>query len=122
MDFKQELLNNTLCIISLMQWNNLVERAEKYLESKRFKLRKCEKMDSDKYYNIAKDTLMGKQHLIAVLIRCNDDILQRKFAETYRKLSKDELVSSVIKRHSNFANLGRYLRECIELFGCENGE
>ena len=47
--------------------------------------------------------------------------LQKKFSETYRKISKDETDDELKNRHRQFYHLGKYLRECVECFGMEWG-
>ena len=56
-------------------------------------------------------------HLCAILLFCNFQHLRISFAATYRVSSMDETDQSVISRHSNFANLGKYVFEIVHLFG-----
>ena len=42
---------------------------------------------------------------------------REKFTATYQKVSDKETNQEFVKRHSNYYWLGRYLRECVEIFG-----
>eukprot|EP01084_Bolivina_argentea_P174500 302282_1 len=75
------------------------------------------------------DRSIGVEHIISVMIYCNFDNLSNKFSSTYRHLPEDdpddmknEQINinvqrdmSMKKRHCSFANLGKRLKESVEL-------
>eukprot|EP01084_Bolivina_argentea_P193340 331710_1 len=111
---KDELLKNIIYVISLTQWNMLVYKAKIHLDTTYCKEKMC--IQAEKVYGIKQGTQITYSHLIAIMVYCNFDKLQNKFSMTYRRISKNESHLSMIKRHSNFAHLGRLLRECVECY------
>eukprot|EP01084_Bolivina_argentea_P264145 447336_1 len=131
--FKTEMLNNDICSLNIVQWNNYVHKANQYLNCHSIKMKRCKEKDTrdakyadhyywntDKYYGMKAGCCMSVEHAVAIMIRCNDDVIQMKLAETYRRNLKHETAESVIKRHSNYANFGRLLRELVSCFGEDN--
>eukprot|EP01084_Bolivina_argentea_P012959 24289_1 len=110
--FKEELLQNEICIISEQQWNMFVEKAKIHSET----LKAMDFICGDYLYGIKKGDRIQKEHLMAIMIYCNNDVLSSKFSETYRKLSEKETDEELKKRHSNYYWLGRLLRECVACF------
>eukprot|EP01084_Bolivina_argentea_P160094 278808_1 len=64
---------------------------------------------------------LSMQHIMAVMIYCNYTALQYEFTKTFRKIYKNEADESLIKRHSNFYYLGKYLKESVATSGCKCG-
>eukprot|EP01084_Bolivina_argentea_P255423 429594_1 len=62
---------------------------------------------------------MTEKHLIAMMLYCNYDKMQRKLSETYTKSDEKESDTSLKERHSNYYFWGRSLRECVECFGTD---
>eukprot|EP01084_Bolivina_argentea_P194383 333512_1 len=112
-NIKQELLTNPICIINQSQWAILVHKAIAHADTDHFRSLKCL---AKNVYGIKIGLTISNTHLLAMMVYCNQDELQRKFSETFRKISADETIDSLIKRHSNYAHLGRLLRECVECF------
>ena len=125
-DFKKELLSNDLYTLSLKQWEYLYEKA-----SDHFGMKRSKKIRPHKYwaelYELPRESAhsfsITKSHLIAILLYCNYDILQREFAKTHYKqivdneTNENETNEELKLRHSNFYHFGRLLRELIECFG-----
>eukprot|EP01084_Bolivina_argentea_P206686 352804_1 len=116
-DLKDEMLNNKICTISNFQWNLLLEKAVIHLGTEYAKRIVCRHMFSKKYYGIAKETPISTANFIAMMTYCNQDTLQAKFSETYRRIPNTESDKSLIERHRNFAHFGKLLRENVECFG-----
>eukprot|EP01083_Nonionella_stella_P006784 19642_1 len=57
------------------------------------------------------------QLLLSLLAYCNFDSLQNEFSKTYRKLSDDESDDDLVKRHSEFYFMGKYMVEAVHYFG-----
>eukprot|EP01084_Bolivina_argentea_P092294 166067_1 len=116
--FKDELLNNDIVQINVKQFINEINKASLHVNS-----RHCKNMEPDYprfhdlTYGYIVDIPIQTEHLLAVMVYCNYDTLQRKFCETMRRTHFNEAVQSVIDRHKHFHNLGRLLREAIELHG-----
>eukprot|EP01084_Bolivina_argentea_P118362 210024_1 len=115
-NLKHELSNNSICCISLLQWDNVLEKARQHITTSLYKAAICKIPEPEIYYQIAYESCMTISHIVAVMVYCNQDVLQRKFSATYRRMSA-ESVHKMIDRHRNFAHLGRLLRECVECFG-----
>eukprot|EP01084_Bolivina_argentea_P250612 419982_1 len=123
-NLKNELLNNTLCVISVLQWELHCQKADHYMKTMTVKCIKCQKLstnfDPSSMYGIAISQPISSNHLVAVMVYCNQDVLQARFTETYRKISNEETDECIKKRHQNYHHLGRLLREVVECFGYQN--
>eukprot|EP01084_Bolivina_argentea_P254484 427816_1 len=116
-NLKEELLNNTICALSRLQWETLVLKAYAHFCTDHTKQIHCQHPDSQMLYGIKQKSPIYLAHLVAMMTYCNYDKLQRIFSETYRRIPASESDKSLKTRHSNYANLGRLLRECVECFG-----
>eukprot|EP01084_Bolivina_argentea_P016843 31461_1 len=115
---KTELLFNDICKITIYQWNALTLKGIIHLNSKYAKSLMTTYQDNaqikdnySKYYGIRDGDSVQLKHLLAMMIYCNYDKLQRKFSETCRYLCKDESLQDLKIRHRNFVNLAKHLRE-----------
>eukprot|EP01083_Nonionella_stella_P262782 893237_1 len=116
-DLKDELLHNEICRLSEpKQYALLREQATKHLQTLRVKAMMSRGRD---VYNIKDGVPITLEHLIAMMVYANKDVLQAQFSETFRR-RQNENNASMIKRHRNYANFGRLLRELVECFG-QNG-
>eukprot|EP01084_Bolivina_argentea_P208266 355159_1 len=115
---KQELINNSICAISKLQWDILLQNAERHIKTEHFQTFVCDVglADPMDYYQLAKYASITTNHLVAMMLYCNNTKLQQKFSETFRLLSAQETVASLVKRHSHYAQMGKLLRECVECF------
>eukprot|EP01084_Bolivina_argentea_P127753 225912_1 len=114
---KMELISNSYEAFNIEQWNELYEKAKDFRKSKRIK--------EDCIYEPTGDTpgtnkkhkrIMSIAHLISVILYCNFDQLQSRFSASYRK-NKNENDSDFKNRHSEWHQLGKYLREVVEIYG-----
>eukprot|EP01084_Bolivina_argentea_P016879 31533_1 len=128
-NLKEELIDNPICGISALQWHILVEKANTHLLTDYIKSHVSESVDekaSDSepwrkanlecYDDILPGTQITNSHLVAMMVYCNQDELQKHFSQTFRKKDNNESIESLKSRHSNYAHLGRLLRECVECF------
>eukprot|EP01084_Bolivina_argentea_P091730 165100_1 len=118
--FKRELLQNATSCISETQWIQLMEKAEIHIKTKKCREYLCVQDETAYCYEMKYEDPMMKHHLIALLVYCGFDDLQRKFSETFRKQDKTESIKDLQKRHRHYYFLGRYLRECVECFGTKS--
>ena len=109
--FQQEMVDNEICTISQNQWNCAYTKANLYLNTDYGKSMLC---NCSIPIGIPVYSPILLQHVLAMMLYCNFDTLQRKFTETFRKLSDNESDQQLVKRHRNYYWLGRYLRECVE--------
>eukprot|EP01084_Bolivina_argentea_P161265 280760_1 len=114
-NFKQEIVQNKFCGLSLMQWNNLVQKAEVHFKTDKARGIYCPRKESAKYYDLEYGSRITKDHLIAMMAYCNYTNFQSKFSETYRH--KDEADEEMIVRHEHYYFMGKLLRENVECFG-----
>eukprot|EP01083_Nonionella_stella_P185589 677125_1 len=110
---KHELTNNKFVTVSLQEFNLELAKAERY-----FNCEYCQKtlvLQSKEFshYRPAEHVVIGSQHILAVLIYCNYDELQREFSKTYRAIYKNESEQSIEDRHSQYYFLGKYLKEAV---------
>eukprot|EP01084_Bolivina_argentea_P105311 188546_1 len=120
-DLKDEMTNNPICKISIIQFNHTYGKAEIHLKSNFYKGKKCNLLDlhtSSDCYDGATNLPISINHLIAMMIHCNFDILNAKFCDSCR-MDENHDIDGLITKHSNFAHLGRLLRECVDLYGTE---
>eukprot|EP01084_Bolivina_argentea_P146011 255788_1 len=108
--FHDELLNNKIMSISQQQWENCMEKA--LIKVKTIRGRQIVGKRG-KY--IGKN--MELLHVMAILLYCNYDELQRHFRSTFRRKHKNESDSDVRKRHGNYFWWGKLLHEAIYCFG-----
>eukprot|EP01084_Bolivina_argentea_P038279 70783_1 len=116
-NFKEEMLSNDICVIGEQQWTNLMHISDKHLRSENVKSMYCPRTESARLYEMHYGQQMSQNHLIAMRIYSEFDILQCKFTATFRRNSNDETDIELQKRHRNFYYLARLLRECVECFG-----
>eukprot|EP01084_Bolivina_argentea_P087585 158184_1 len=114
---KDEIMKNNICSLNVYQWNILVQKSTYYLQTSYVKTMECGIIYAKELYNMAELSPLHFDHLISIMVYCNYDKLQQKFSETYRKTDKNESNASLIRRHSNYAHLGRLLRELVECYG-----
>eukprot|EP01084_Bolivina_argentea_P215053 365074_1 len=116
-NLKFEVLNNEICRLDNIHWNQLISKGECHISTIHFKGFKCARMRSAENYEMKPGQLISLRHVISMMIYCNYDFLQSKFTETYRAETANDSIEQIKKRHSNFYHLGKSLREIVECFG-----
>eukprot|EP01083_Nonionella_stella_P204280 744816_1 len=118
---KEEQISNSYDGFDIEQWIELYEKAKDFRKTRRIK-QECKFKDYGDAITShrnkkrkAKDT-MSIQHLISIMLYCNFDQLQGVFSASYRK-DKKESNQDLINKHSEWHQLGKYLREVVEVFG-----
>eukprot|EP01084_Bolivina_argentea_P308452 533388_1 len=114
---KQELTSNPICKISNDQWNIELGKAESHVETDTARKMSCARKETAAIYGMKFEATITTQHLLAMMVYCNFDMLQFKFSETFRHITKEEEDEDMQKRHKNYCFLGKLLRECVECFG-----
>eukprot|EP01084_Bolivina_argentea_P126259 223578_1 len=116
-DFKTELVYNKICSISLEKWSSIYKTATFHFNTYHCRTFTCTKKNNVDFYEMKHGDPIKPQHLIAMMIYCNTDHLQRKFSETFRMMKDDETMQQIKNRHSAYYFLARSLREFVECFG-----
>eukprot|EP01084_Bolivina_argentea_P291256 500554_1 len=112
-NLKEELIQNIIATVTIEQYHNEKQKAKMHLTSQN--INEYAKVHCI-YFELDKSCL---NHILAVLMYCNYDDLQREFSKTYRKTQSDQTKYDVIKKHSNFYWLGKYLKEAVCVYGSE---
>eukprot|EP01084_Bolivina_argentea_P185635 320117_1 len=114
---KEELTHNSICHIALNNFDLYLQKAQTMIETDTAKQMICLTDTREHDYKIFEGTPVTVQHLLAMMIYCDFDLLQKNFTETCRKIDQYEDDHSLRKRHSNFANWARLLRELVDCWG-----
>eukprot|EP01083_Nonionella_stella_P119977 359050_1 len=117
--FKDELINNAICVISLSKWQMLEIKAKDHFKTDFVRQFKCPRTISAACYDMKYGQKMSIDHLISLMTYCNFGELAKAFTATFRR-NKNETNMALKKRHRHFYYLGRLLRECCECFGMAN--
>eukprot|EP01084_Bolivina_argentea_P259739 438388_1 len=122
-DLREEVLYNSKCSIQKSEWDQLVNKAKLHILTTIARNMYCRRNDYQaKRYEMRYKQEISENHLIALMLYTNFDILQYEFSATYRKLHKNESIESIKERHSMYYFLGKLLRECVECFGMNKPE
>eukprot|EP01084_Bolivina_argentea_P130043 229602_1 len=116
-NLKQELLKNKICTISPIQWNSLLEKATKHIQTNFAKTLKCAGPHRKEIYGIVLGQPITAEHIIAMMVYCNYDTLQKRFSTTFRRVDEHMEDNEIKQAHQNYAHLGRLLREFTDCFG-----
>lgn len=148
---KEELLANNMYHITQGQWNDVSEEVRHYHDTNYCKERSKFKTHTLSTTNGAQHTeddahsVMGIEHVLALLLYTNFSILRHHFLKTYyrRRIATDQRHShphhhvspspssiphekeshlSLRSRHSNFAIFARLLNEAVQWFGAETAD
>eukprot|EP01084_Bolivina_argentea_P253846 426563_1 len=126
-NFKQELIDNHISTIGINQWNNELKKVTMHSGTNY-----CKSINGfvSKYVQCYKNTpwhlatygyddesILNEYHLLSIMVYCAYNVLQYKFSSTFRYKNDNENLQSLMKRHSNFHFLSKYLRETVEIFG-----
>eukprot|EP01084_Bolivina_argentea_P166730 289421_1 len=114
---KHELMCNPYCTLNENQYYILVEKAINYKQSKKFE--KITAGGTNDEATIEINDAITINHIICLLIYCNNTEMQRIFKNHTRKLRIDEQRQSLYKRHSFIAHWTRYLSESCWYYGTD---
>eukprot|EP01083_Nonionella_stella_P161833 530520_1 len=67
---------------------------------------------------IPEGTLIGMQHILAVLLYTNHTALSTAFSRSFRRINGSESDNELKERHSHYGNWARILSETVECWGC----
>eukprot|EP01084_Bolivina_argentea_P062328 113961_1 len=123
-NLKDEMLNNEICIIGKGKWDVERVKADYFLLSAAARDISCMRSSTliELIYGIKYQQPITFNHLMAIVLHCNQDKLQEEFNKTCRRVPWNESDKDLIARHRNYHWFGKLLRECVELFGHVCGE
>eukprot|EP01083_Nonionella_stella_P054305 143384_1 len=98
--------------VDLYVWSATEQQAHEHLNTEKGKRIASPSTHYDEY----RPGDLNSGHLTAMMLYCNLDVLQYEFSKTFRRLP-NESDENLKKRATNFANMGRLLREFVECFG-----
>ena len=115
-DLKQEILKNDSFSFSVQQWDSTALKAEYKWKEYNRSINRADELWHEAY-GFTKDSIIGIQHILCLILYTDFDFLNTKLSETYRKRSSSESDQELKTRHSHFAHFGKFLKECVEVFG-----
>ena len=106
-------------VVDIKEYNaTVVDKAGLYIKG-----RKCKAMKSGgDYFNfgIRTGSPLSLRHLQAVLLYTDFSELSTAFSSSFRKLKWNESIHDANQRNARFYHTAKALRECVQLFGCDN--
>lgn len=115
-NLKEELICNDYFGIEIPSFNEQYQIATfKQKNDERLQQLAANSEFKDIYY-IHPNILISMDHLLAIIVYCHLDDLQKNFSATYRRFPK-ETDHALKLRHSNYYHFGKLLRETVEVFG-----
>jgi len=124
-NLKSEMMRNTLCQLSYKQFEDDIKNAINFKNCKRGRKMKCHytmhtyNEPSERELKIKPLTPISIDHMLALLLFCNYDILRKHIASTYQKQSSSSTDADVRRRHSEYGHICRWLYEAIRLYGTD---
>ena len=115
-DIKEEIMHNSYCKLSKYQYELIVNKAKKLLNTECCKTLKAEFI-KDNHYNIDKGTVIKLENLIAMILYCDCELLSKALCSTFIASRSNEQLFAIKNRHREFRNWSKILRETIDLYG-----
>eukprot|EP01083_Nonionella_stella_P185551 676881_1 len=132
-NIKEELLINDIVTLSIGQFEYEHQRAKLHYQCQYFRSYIHELVERNTHANhehsdgdtdvsdTSSHSVSVKElklhHILALMVYCNFTTLQCKFSETYRIAVQNESKQSILKRHSAFYFLGKFLKEVVNDYG-----
>ena len=99
-------------------WNeNVVNKAEEYINTKKVKSLRFKRNSWNKYFGINNGAIITIEHLKSLILYTDFSKLSTNFTKTFRKLYESEALESVKSRNANYYNMARLLIETVQRFG-----
>eukprot|EP01083_Nonionella_stella_P088682 247318_1 len=114
-NLKEEITKNKLCTIAEHLFSSTVQDAVLKEKTMSIDIRASK---TDKRFGIFKNDKIHIQHLLAILLYCDNSRLCESFRESFRKMHYDDTTEIIIQRHiDNYYWFGRFLFAAIEFWG-----
>ena len=115
-NFKEEILGYRT--MTRRAYGIMEDKVREYMNnSDRVKKMKARPKGWSRHYGIPNDDVIGADHLRAIALYCDFDILCAEFSKTFRLMDPDEDMANVRKRNTVFWWMSKYLREAVEIYG-----
>ena len=116
---RDEMLRNEIHTMTMDEWTNNLMQSLTHWESDKVKVDgKYRAIRTDPRYGIVEGQDIGIENVVAILIYCNFDDLQREFSRTFRSMEEDDTEDVIVERHCrNYYWLGRALFVAIHFYG-----
>eukprot|EP01083_Nonionella_stella_P114688 339360_1 len=116
-DLREEVLYNDVCGIAKCQWDHLVAQAKIHMLTDIARYMYCHRTGTQaQRYEMRQYQPITEEHLIAMMLYSNHDVLQYIFSATFRR-EENESDEDLKERHSLFYHLGKMLTETVECVG-----
>jgi hypothetical protein len=116
-DLKQELLNNNIQCITLLTFEQEMQKTQTIFKTKKCKQLKCDDRWRGKDYNISKHDPITFFHLLSLCLYTNQTQLSCSFSSVFRRIPVSESDSHLKSRNANYREWARLLTECVHAFG-----
>ena len=122
-NLKQEMLSNTVCRLSRVDWDSVQMSAQLYGSTRLAKQMRADLSgDEARMYGIADGARCEICHIQSLLLFANyadtaHKHLTRAHLRFDAELGREVDAETVAARHSEYANWARMLRECVAVFG-----
>eukprot|EP01084_Bolivina_argentea_P145580 255139_1 len=113
---KYEVLNDTNQALQINEYTNTLRNAVMKLKALK-NIFTGAKPHWQNVYGITANSPITLNHILAILFYTDFTNLSAEFSKTFRRLTQSESDESVKKRHGQYANWGKYLREAVDCFG-----
>eukprot|EP01084_Bolivina_argentea_P249492 417675_1 len=114
---KEEIINNKFCPLPIYQFNISLHKCSKYIYTKKVKkTKRSTSAEKELHYGVKESTL-SKQHILSVILYCDESDLQKHFTASFRKYAPYQSIELVKQNNREFAHWSKTIRETVELFG-----
>ena len=119
---KEEILTNAIFCLSVYKLSISITKTKEYFTTFKARNIKCSKFPVNDYlhYGISNGSPLKFSHLLSVILYTDWSDLSTEFSKSFRKLKKYESLISIKKRHTEYVNFAKNLRELIEYYGASN--
>eukprot|EP01084_Bolivina_argentea_P212724 361540_1 len=129
---KDEVINNEICKLEKKQYDDILNKAQLFLQSEHAKQIYCKNFDfpdidsfalghdiprnyKSKYFYDYAPLLL--HNLIVLILYTDYDTFSYHFSSTYRHQNDKETLKELLERHRNYHWMGKHLRETVSGYG-----
>ena len=120
-NLKDELMNNVISTFTKYQFDETLfkskQKLDAWIQDEEVEDLVCNRSLWAKRYGIKKGAPISLEHILSILCYTNFSKQCYLFSSTYRKIGEYESDQDLKRRHREFANWGRLIRETVECFG-----
>ena len=115
---KEEVVNSKY--INIQEFNkNVIQKANKYINTEKCKKIKCiHSWPSDPLnYDIPYESPLIGQHLHSLILYCDFSDFCTDFSSTFRPIYNNEKLNKIKERNQKYHHIAKYLREIVQYYG-----